>query len=1166
MTQKFENLTTTWAVALIACILMHCAAHADEPRLWTSSSGKQVVAEMVSATDDRVELRAKGRTESFWVPIEQLSAGDQDYVRRIREQNKSTPDTSSPSDAQAGDSRKLNQRMNRLATELKLPVADGLPVCWFSDSSRYGNGLYSKAWRRLSDRVVFSIEPDFLALRWLDNDWGVEYSKARKRKFASLPRDQQTGLKHLRTRTPMFIMHHFDEATAGRYINFRTDRRGERSLDKVPWKGGSPQERFNTAERFFQEQAVAFDKLRIDFPVRFKVAYPVTVSSYDRDQGCYKFSHASETNLAKGLPFPGTMSDLGRKRCFRLPVLPFPQPDRWTVNAAEGARFMRPDPRRSDGSSSLFLTHIIEINRASISQTDRKSSLPLISTVKTSRLYADTQLSQLLHTYAVPAAVIPAQQVALTEKEVPDQQLRTFNATDIAALMLTVEGAPFGDEGWSLVWRNQASIDFQKQQGTIKSFSPEVANLKHTDSSTRQIRPFFFPFVNAQVPSFYDPPTDIERKQLAAYLKTRGKQIKSLIVRARFGVDGVGPVLVLGDDKTHLIQSTAGDNLPREYSDLRRILNQSWNEVGGLPRLPDRQNQQIECVMGSSIAADKIVWQLSETLRDEIKKTPRDFLAEITYALESPRFAKSQHGVPVFAIEVVPSKLDVYRRSKKETQDSNLPWYERLETAASIKIADSMIPADGEGANVLPGPVDLTPSGLFLFAAAKVDHFAEDYADQLLTHRHRAESNSRSKRTRKDDPGISRIGTFFLTNQSLPKTPEERGAIRERFSLWLKSNGKRLPNSFRYLERSFKFEMDPTNHSLSPVRFNAAISTTAVSGLRRIKPNYRRRTDRLICLTKEEFDEKTKTDALDASDYYIWDYESYQALLKIPPAELELSTFALPDLGGKKFERTNDLNHQVTSNGIPLKKNAAGVPLHTYLKLDSELWLPEDAAMNAGDHELAVAIEFEVRSISRQHSPPKHAYVNATRRLLGAEEVDNDLPIDQGDYLIIDVGVTSAQIVDYRTEEVQVELMVKPYRAMPAVKPLARPAPDNGSGASTLLRDAGRPVQMLENASEAEKSRESKLSSDQSDGRPIVNLQALALGEQGYSHDEINWETGKLLPGAKEDFELRMSQTKEQKKESIRKGNVLLQEGYDYHDIDWLRGIPKTGASKPKAN
>ena len=107
---------------------------------------------------------------------------------------------------------------------------------------------------------------------------------------------------------------------------------------------------------------------------------------------------------------------------------------------------------------------------------------------------------------------------------------------------------------------------------------------------------------------------------------------------------------------------------------------------------------------------------------------------------------------------------------------------------------------------------------------------------------------------------------------------------------------------------------------------------------------------------------------------------------------------------------------------------------------------------------------------------------------------------------------------------------------------------------------------MLENASEAEKSRESKLSSDQSDGRPIVNLQALALGEQGYSHDEINWETGKLLPGAKEDFELRMSQTKEQKKESIRKGNVLLQEGYDYHDIDWLRGIPKTGASKPKAN
>jgi len=148
MTKLFGNQRMAFpALAFTVCILMHHQAHADDLRTWTSSSGKQVVAEMLSATDDQVELLLRGGSKSSWVPIKQLSSADQDYVHQVREQKKAIPSSSLSPSARKGDSRELNQRMTRLAAEFELPVADGLPLCWLGNSSRNGDGLSSNAWK-----------------------------------------------------------------------------------------------------------------------------------------------------------------------------------------------------------------------------------------------------------------------------------------------------------------------------------------------------------------------------------------------------------------------------------------------------------------------------------------------------------------------------------------------------------------------------------------------------------------------------------------------------------------------------------------------------------------------------------------------------------------------------------------------------------------------------------------------------------------------------------------------------------------------------------------------------------------------------------------------------------------------------------------------------------
>jgi len=60
-------------------VLAGVAARAGEARVWTSADGKTVNAELVSATDTTVTIRAEGGRE-YTIPHERLSAADREFI------------------------------------------------------------------------------------------------------------------------------------------------------------------------------------------------------------------------------------------------------------------------------------------------------------------------------------------------------------------------------------------------------------------------------------------------------------------------------------------------------------------------------------------------------------------------------------------------------------------------------------------------------------------------------------------------------------------------------------------------------------------------------------------------------------------------------------------------------------------------------------------------------------------------------------------------------------------------------------------------------------------------------------------------------------------------------------------------------------------------------
>lgn len=84
------------SAAALLCLMLCVCGDADEPRVWTDSTGKyKREAEFVSLQDDVVTLRQPGTDKEIQVPLERLSDADQEYIDdllRKREQQEESND------------------------------------------------------------------------------------------------------------------------------------------------------------------------------------------------------------------------------------------------------------------------------------------------------------------------------------------------------------------------------------------------------------------------------------------------------------------------------------------------------------------------------------------------------------------------------------------------------------------------------------------------------------------------------------------------------------------------------------------------------------------------------------------------------------------------------------------------------------------------------------------------------------------------------------------------------------------------------------------------------------------------------------------------------------------------------------------------------------------
>ena len=137
-------------------------------RTWTSSDGKKLEADFVSATETHVTLKRSKDGKSFTLPLARLSAEDQTYIKEEATAKPSEPSEPAPIE---GEFAELITGSWKLAEHGKLPYAfygakdlDGskkypLVVSLHGKSSNNENGKQIGLARRFADKNNYSVRP-----------------------------------------------------------------------------------------------------------------------------------------------------------------------------------------------------------------------------------------------------------------------------------------------------------------------------------------------------------------------------------------------------------------------------------------------------------------------------------------------------------------------------------------------------------------------------------------------------------------------------------------------------------------------------------------------------------------------------------------------------------------------------------------------------------------------------------------------------------------------------------------------------------------------------------------------------------------------------------------------------------------------------------------------
>lgn len=1038
----YESVQLNRLVSTLSCLIVFVAvaerSFGDEPRTWRSRSGQHsLTATFLGVDGDRVRLKTPNHSKPFLYPISSLSEADQIYIseRLKSDQRKISLAEPTPHVARSG----LNDRMKRYAVEYDLPTHAGLP--WYQPMAyapfrlgKKARAEYARRWQKFADIIALSTEHDYLGI---DDKTVTKYTA-----LSSVPPPSERigdALHKLQTRAPKFILHHFDPAEHKRYIrtfNYKNRGVSQVRVNTQPWQGESPIARAATIERFVGEQHHAIQKMKIEFPLRIVISYPVYVSRYDHQGGfmplTIKVKTSAESSLASGLPLPPAISSQGSGSDEVIPLARYVRPNRWPTDPQTAAQYGKPDGKSRDGTRTLYLAHQVRVDSLPAARSSEEQTMPLLATVETATLFADETLRQRLHTFEIESSKPTAVQSPLVEGETVNSTILPSDYLQMASLMLTKDEKFIDARTWKQLWYQQRLRD-----NRVPREDPG--------------RPFFPPTRERIYPSKGNlSPNAIE--SLKKYMIDRGSRCRTLEVRCNFKTDGFGPKLNWGKDNTQWFEQfgkRSTDHSVVQYMNFNFALNKRWSagkrsrfnfEVGGTR--PDWWTA------GLTMTTDEIVRVLPQTVRDQIAKDPTYSFARVELDILDCEFTVHKESMKWFVIYARPRMIEISQVDRTIEINRRQSWQNQVRLLATCPIdpgedfaepsensitAQAVQPDANETINQTEA-VELTPASLSLLAVKYVDKFLDNKVDQLMLARWSHEKAFRRYPSENKYGVEPQHGSFFGENQASPNTSDLRDQFRDRFSSWLKMTAATTSNRFKVKIPDFEFQFDKKTQVLSPAMFSASENPpTMPKRWSRMFRLYGQSRGLGLELSFEEYETRKKDKG--ANPFYGWvrDYTRYERLSQTPSTEIHLTkvnpNFVLKDLDGNTASMLRDGEVRTNSYGIPITTPKDNRPVHPVLRIDKEIWLPKDAGLDDDKRPPAIELTFTLTKASLQPTAPEPSKVGAYCKLVNLErDKHGEQAQDQGDYLIIEAAVESAILIDEESGKRLFPLDTKPLR------------------------------------------------------------------------------------------------------------------------------------------
>lgn len=347
--------------------------------------------------------------------------------------------------------------------------------------------------------------------------------------------------------------------------------------------------------------------------------------------------------------------------------------------------------------------------------------------------------------------------------------------------------------------------------------------------------------------------------------------------------------------------------------------------------------------------------------------------------------------------------------------------------------------------------IELTPAMIPLMIAKFQPEFFESHLDQFIVTRLQHEHWFRT------DPNRNVYGVDQALGEALPVFADmpdaaARKALTTKFKAWSDKNmnGATGPFTMRFDDVEFKHGVFHTTPS--PAFFHGMQNGSPFYGnpfrpLYTAKSAFSReerqiRNTELSIAANEQFNPggDNRSDALkDAFAKQKKNFAAWENAITRPPREIYFSTrrfeYVVPDSNGNRSIKQQGASMGGSSSGgisgIPIAKPTTE-PVFPVLSIDKEIWLPENAAIDAGAGRLQLEITLEPKEVEILDQPLPHPWIEAYLRYspqnVRSETEAYRSKCDSGQYAMIHAELKAARIVNADTGATVLQMVLKDAR------------------------------------------------------------------------------------------------------------------------------------------